>query len=90
MDITEVLADIEEHLTEAKDEKIIKLCEQYFPEENFGDFTNNGMIDDMFTVILDEVRSNPGTAKDLYCFLLNEKIIIDEDEFYSEEEINHG
>ena len=90
MDIMEVIADIEEVLTESKEDKIIGLCEEYFPEENFGDFSNNGMIDDMYNLILDEVGSNDDSAISIYHFLLNEKITIDEDEFYSEEEINHG
>ena len=90
MDIQEVIRDIEESLTEAPEKKIIALCKEHFPEEDFGDFTNNGMIDDMYNVILDEVGFNNDSAKKIYYFLLNEKIIIDENEFYSEEEINHG
>ena len=82
MNIMEVIADIEEALTNAKEEKIIYLCKDYFPEEDFGDFSNNGMIDDMYNLILDEIGSNNESAKNIYYFLLNEKIIVDEDEFY--------
>jgi len=90
MDIAEAVKDIEESLTNSPDEKIINLCEKYFPEEDFGTFTDNGMIDDMYNLIINEVSSNKDSAKEIYYFLLNEKIIIDEDEFYSEEEINYG
>jgi hypothetical protein len=90
MDIEDALMDIEEELIKSHDVKVIKLCEKYFPEENFGEFTDNGMIDDMFNVIISEAGSNKESAKDIYYFLLDEKISIDEDDFYNEEEINHG
>jgi len=90
MDKMEVIVDIEKKLTEAKEDEIIKLCEKYFPEEDFGEYTNNGIIDDMYNIILNEASSNNEFAIDIYQFLLNEKITIDEDEFYLDEEINHG
>lgn len=90
MNIVEALAEIEEELIKTPDIKIIKLCEKYFPEENFGEFTDNGMIDDMFNIIIEEAGSNNESAEDIYYFLLDEKISIDEDDFYNEEEINHG
>ena len=90
MDIAEAITDIEEELRSSQDKKVIKLCERYFPEEDFGEFTNNGMIDDMFNVIMSEVCHNKESAQDIYHFLLGEKISIDEDDFYNEEEINHG
>ena len=44
----------------------------------------------MYNLILEEANENKKSAEDIYFFLLNEKITIDEDDFYTEEEINHG
>jgi len=90
MELTEVLNDVEEALTDAHSTKLLHLCEEYFPEEDFGTDLKCGIIDDMYNLIIDEVRNNNESAIDIYYFLLNEKISIDENEFYTDEEINHG
>lgn len=90
MDSTEVLEILEETLSSISNKKLLLICEKYFFEEDFGSDIDSGMIDDMYNLILDEAEINNDFAKDIYFYLLNEKITIDEDEFYSEEEIDHG
>lgn len=90
MDSTEVLEILEETLSSIPNKKLLLICEKYFFEEDFGSDIDSGMIDDMYNLILDEAEINNDFAKDIYFYLLNEKITIDEDEFYSEEEIDHG
>ncbi len=90
MDKKEVENDISDFLTQSSDSKVASICKKYFKEEDFGDELIHGLVNDMYNIILDEVVSSDNFAIELYYFLLDEKITIDEDEFYSEEEINHG
>jgi hypothetical protein len=76
----------------AYDEQIIKLSEHYFPYEKFdidGKYSEE-IIDDMLSLLINIAEDNYREAENMYFFLTNEKITIDEDEIYSEEEINYG
>ena len=90
MDSCEVIEEIESTLSLSSNDKILHICNEYFPEEDFGNDFNSGIIDDMYNLILEEASENKKSAEDIYFFLLDEKITIDEDDFYTEEEINHG
>ena len=90
MELTEVIDTIENSLSETSGKNILKLCNDFFPEEDFGKVLSDGIIDDMFHIILEEAAASRESCKNIYFFLLNEKVTIDEEEFYSEEEINNG
>ncbi len=90
MDSYEAIEEIEATLSSSSNDKLLHICNEYFPEEDFGNDLNSGMVDDMYNLILEEANENKKSAEDIYFFLLDEKITIDEDDFYTEEEINHG
>lgn len=90
MDIKTAIDKILEELV--YDEQIIKLSEHYFPYEKFdidGKYSEE-IIDDMLSLLLNIAEDNYREAENIFFFLTNEKITIDEDEIYSEEEINYG
>lgn len=90
MDLNDALKEIEECLLNSSDKKLLLLCNEFFPDEDFGTHPNSGIIDDMYNLVLDEASINNEKAQEIYYFLLDEKITIDEDDFYTEEEIDHG
>jgi len=90
LNITNAMDEILEILS--FDEQIIKLSEHYFPYEKFdidGKYSEQ-IIDDMLSMLIYIAEDNYREAENMYYFLTDEKITIDDDEFYSEEEINHG
>jgi len=89
MKLEKALRAIEDKLSIAKDETIYEICNEYFPEENFGVRTA-GLVDDLFNIMLNTAQEDKEVAVDIYDFLFNEKITIDEEDLYLEEEINHG
>ena len=91
MSFEDVLEEIEEELKKTEGDGILEICETFFDEESFSDeqHLDEGMIEDMFNIIIDEVTSNKDTAEKIYLYLFDEKITIDEDEFYSEEELEY-
>ena len=74
------------------DKDIITLSKKFFPYEKFNDSDeyNEGIIDDMLSVLVHLAESDNQVAEEIYFFLHNEKITIDEEEIYSEEEIIYG
>ena len=90
MEINEVISDIELALSISSNKRILQVCNKFLPDEDFGNELNDGIVNDMYYLIVDEIVESNEKAKDIYFYLLNEKITIDEDEFYLEEEINHG
>ncbi len=91
MKLEEVSSDIAVELENVSNNFLFEICDEFFPEEDFGkDDPKSGIVDVMYNLIMNEVESDSETAELLYFCLFNEKITIDDDEFYEEEELNHG
>lgn len=89
MTLTEAVEEIEELLKESTEEDILYICNTYFDEENFGDDLSEGVINDMYNIIISEASSNKNFSEEVYEYLSDEKIIIEEDELYLEEELDY-
>ncbi len=89
MKLQEAAAEIEEILSESSNLELLKICNTFFDEESFGDDINDGIIDDMFNILVNTSSSDKILAENIYYYLTDEKIIIDEEKFYLEEELEY-
>lgn len=86
MTLVDVCSDIGKELICASNKKLLDFFSIVFPEENLGLIDNQEFREEVIQMITEKVEDNEEASEELYQYIFDEKITIDTEENYYDEE----